>query len=64
MEFGNPYCAINVDMLHQVNLGIFKIIVDIVQNMGKQITWNPLSELDRRLMIIKETLQFLKFRVP
>ena len=63
-EFGNPYRAINVDMLHQANLGIFKTIVEIVQNMGKQLTSNPLLELDRRLMIIKETSRFFQFQVP
>jgi hypothetical protein len=29
-EFGNPYCAINVDMLHQADLGVFKTLMDIV----------------------------------
>ena len=51
-------------MLHQADLGIFKTIVEIVQNMRKQLTGNPLLELDRRLMIIKETSQFFQFRVP
>ena len=38
MEFGNPYCAINVDMLHQPNLEIFETIVEIVQNMPRETT--------------------------
>ena len=48
-------------MLHQANLGILKTIVEMVQNMGKQLVGNLLSELDRRLMIIKETLKFFEF---
>ena len=51
-------------MLYQADLEIFKTIVEIVQNMGKQLTGNPLIELDRRLMIIKETSRFFQFRVP
>ena len=51
-------------MLHQANLEIFKTIVEIVQNMGKQLTGNPLLELDRRLLIIKQTSRFFQFRVP
>lgn len=27
--FGNPYRAVNVDMLHQSDLGVFKTLVDI-----------------------------------
>ena len=51
-------------MLHQADLGIFQTIVDIVQNIRKQIMGNPSNELDRRLMIIKETSQFFQFQVP
>ena len=50
-------------MLHQLDLGIFKTIVEIVQNMGTQLTGNPLLELDRIVMIIKESSRFFQFQV-
>ena len=28
-EYGNPYLAVNVDMLHQADLGLFKTIIGI-----------------------------------
>lgn len=63
-DFGNPYLAINVDMLHQADLGIFKTLMDILQNMSKELMRSPLPEMDRRLLVIKESARFFQFRVP
>jgi len=41
-KFGNPYLAINVDMLHQVDLDVFKRLMDIVQDISKRLDINPI----------------------
>jgi len=62
-EFDNPYLAINVDMLHQADLGVFNTLMNIVQDMSKEINPNPISELDRRLAVIKDSARFFEFQV-
>jgi hypothetical protein len=32
-KLGNPYAAINVDVLHQTDIGIFKTLVSILRDM-------------------------------
>jgi len=63
IKFGNPYLAINVDMLHQADLGIFKVLMNIVQDALKKIDPNSISELNRKLAVIKEPACFFKFHV-
>ena len=63
MEFGNPYCTINMDMLHQAYLMVFKTLMDIVHKISKELHVNPIPELDRRLMVIKDSSQVFLFRV-
>jgi len=41
-EFSNLYIAINVDMLHQADLGVFKTLMDIVQDISKELDVNPI----------------------
>ena len=61
-EFGNPYLAINIDMLHQADLGVFKTLMNIVQDMSKELDVNPIPKLDRRLSVIKESACFFEFQ--
>jgi hypothetical protein len=35
-KLGNPYAAINVDVLHQANIGIFKTLVSILKDMSSE----------------------------
>lgn len=63
-EFGNPYLAINIDMLHQADLGVFKTLMNIVQDMSKELDVNPILELDRRLSVIKVSERFFEFQIP
>ena len=35
-KYGNPYLAVNVDMLHQTELGLFKTIIGILREIGKE----------------------------
>jgi len=64
MKFGNPYRAINVDMLHQVDLGVFKTLMDVLQEMSKELNLNPIPQLDEKIMGIKESTRFFHFRLP
>ena len=63
-EFGNPYKAVNVDMLHQFDLGVFKTLVDILRSIAVSTSTTILPELDRRLLCIKNSSRFSKFLVP
>lgn len=63
-DFGNPYLAINIDMLHQADLGIFKTLMDIVISVSKELREDPLPVLDKRLATIKNCGRFFQFRVP
>jgi hypothetical protein len=51
-------------MLHQADLGIFKTLMDILQSVSKELENPPLLEMDRRLLVIKESARFFQFRVP
>jgi hypothetical protein len=51
-------------MLHQADLGVFKVLVDIVIEISQIITPNPLPILDKRLAKIKKSSRFFQFRVP
>ena len=46
-------------MLHQANLGVFKTLMDVLQEMSKELNPNPVSQLDERIMTIKESEDFL-----
>jgi len=63
-EIGNPYRAINVDVLHQADLGVFKTLMDVVQEISKELNPNPIAQLDERIMEIKEAARFFHFRLP
>lgn len=51
-------------MLHQADLGIFKTLMDILQSVSKELENPPLLEMDRRLLVIKESARFFQFRMP
>ena len=51
-------------MLHQADLGVFKILMDVLQEMSKKLNPNPISQLDERIMAIKESARFFNFRLP
>jgi hypothetical protein len=55
IDYRNPYLAINVDMFHQEDLGIFKTLMDIVISVSKELRDNSLPILDKRLTIIKNS---------
>ena len=63
-EYGNPYLAVNVDMLHQADLGLFKTIIGILREIGKEQSPTTLKEMDQRLLHINDSARFYKFRVP
>jgi hypothetical protein len=65
-KWGNPYCSIHVDMLHQSDLGVFKTLLDIIQDISATFTnsSNVLLELDKCLFLIKVKACFLGFCVP
>ena len=50
-------------MLHQANLDVFKTVMDVVQEISKELTMNPIPELDRRLSIIKKSAQFHQLKI-
>ena len=51
-------------MLHQANLGVFKTLMDVLQEMSKELNPNPISQLDERIIAIKESARFFNFRLP
>ena len=51
-------------MLHQADLGVFKTLMDIVQEISKELDVNPIPELDKRLLVIKDVARFFQFRIP
>jgi hypothetical protein len=62
---GNPYLALHVDILHQSDLGIFKTMVSIIQDIAMQNSrQHVLQEMDRRLFIIKRKSRFPNYRIP
>ena len=50
-------------MLHQVDLAVFKTLMDVLQEMSKELNPNPISQLDERIMAIKESASFFNFRL-
>lgn len=56
----NPYQALHADVLHQSDLGIFKMLVGILRDMGHQI----LGVLDEHLGRIREESRFPSFQLP
>ena len=56
--FGNPYRVVNVDMLHQSNLGVLKTLVDILRSIATSTSAAILPELDQRLLCIKNSSRF------
>lgn len=66
-KLGNPYRAINVDVLHQGDIGIFKTLVSILRDMsneGAVCTSKAISELDKRLATIQKESRYSHYRVP
>ncbi len=64
-EWGNPYKAIHVDMLHQADLGVFKTIIDILRGIVlASINSKIFSSLDQRLFHIKKHSRYPSFRIP
>jgi hypothetical protein len=54
IEWGNPYKAIHVDILHQAYLGVFKTIIDILHGIAlASINSQILSSLDNAFLILK-----------
>ena len=51
-------------VLHQADLGVFKTLMDVLQEMAKELNPNPISQLDERIMAIKESSRFFHFRLP
>ena len=63
--FGNPYLAIQVDVLHQTNVGIFKMLIGILRSMasgGDIMHSRAIKELDRRVLVIKKEARYAHFR--
>ena len=56
--FGNPYRTVNVDMHHQLDLGVFKTLVDILRSIATSTYVAILLELDQRLLCIKNSSRF------
>lgn len=66
-KLGNPYAAINVDVLHQADIGIFKTLVSILRDMsseGAVCTSKAIFELDKRLATIQKESRYSHYRVP
>jgi len=64
-EFGNPYLAIQVDVLHQTDVGIFKMLIGILRCMASDgdLTYSKaMKELDRRLLVIKKEARHAHYR--
>jgi hypothetical protein len=62
-DVGCPYKCIHVDALHQWNLGIFKILVDVLCMNDKTHNW-ILQEIDSHLSYIKSTSCHQSFWIP
>jgi hypothetical protein len=60
-RLGNPYLAINIDVLHQSDVGIFKMLVDIIREM---VPLTILTQLDQRLFQIWDKCRYPGFRIP
>ena len=58
----NIYHVINIDMLDHVDLEVFKTLVDVVQEISKELIVNLIMNLLRRLSIIKESIYFHQFQ--
>ena len=58
---GNPYKCLHVDIMHQLDLGVFKTLVDILRILGG--LGNVLQMLDKPLLYIKATSCYQSFRI-
>jgi len=64
MKLDNLYLAIHVGTLHQSNLGIFKMIVNILWDIASiHPRQSKLKELDRRVLFIKKNCWFPSFGI-
>ena len=51
-------------MLHQVDLGIFKTLVQIIRSIAQETSSFIFPELDTRLQKIKEVGRYYQYRLP
>lgn len=66
-ELGNPYRAIQVDILHQSDIGIFKTLVSCLREMVRErlvLNRKVFMEMDKQLLQLKKESRFLAFRIP
>jgi hypothetical protein len=63
-KWGNPYCVIHVDMLHQFDLGVFKTLVDTIWNILFTNFSKVLLELNKYLFETKARSCFPRCYVP
>jgi hypothetical protein len=65
---GSPYRAITVESMHQADIGIFKTLVNCVKALAKidgdQSEKAILTELDRRLKVVRDSSRILGWRLP
>jgi len=54
----NPYLSIHVEVLHQNNIGIIKMLMDILRQL---VSPHVLQAFDDKSMVIKETCQYPNF---
>jgi len=63
-KWGNPYCVIHMDMLHQFDLGVFKTLVDTIWNILFTNFSKVLLELNKYLFETKARSCFPRCYVP
>jgi hypothetical protein len=66
-KLGNPYATINVDVLHQADIGIFKTLVSILRDIsseGAVCTSKAIFELDKHLATIQKESRYYHYIVP
>jgi hypothetical protein len=64
INWGTPYKRIHVDMLHQVDLGVFKTIIDILRRIALvSINSKIFSSLNQCPFHIKKHSKYPSFRI-
>ncbi|GAQ89262.1 hypothetical protein KFL_005040060 [Klebsormidium nitens] len=64
-DWGNPYRAVHVDMMHQTDLGLFPTICDALLNVAAGSHRTAIARaIEKALMDIKENYRFADLRVP
>lgn len=64
-KMGNLCRSINVDMMHQLELKVFKTFVGIIRTVGSEdLHSRVLQDLNSRLYIIKQRSQYHNFQIP